>query len=125
LLKKTLFLIAPLAPLVAVAAIATGPTPAFGDTICYGGVPSNPTRVCEVVCHVPYVIGRSLRKALHVIRAHDCSKGTVKRVGRVHKAGYHHLLKLVVKQHPKAGGFYTRGRAVNLKWRWKFQKNKG
>ena len=122
MLKKTLFLIAPLATLGAVAAIATAPTSAAGDQVCVPGTPSYPTPVCFTACSVPSVVGQKLGAAKSLLTQHNCSVGKIKLTGKKHKKGFRRTFRSVVRQSLKAGVNYPDGTAVNLTIRWHFKK---
>jgi hypothetical protein len=72
LLKRLTFLVASLAPFVAVAAIATTPT-AHAAYYCRSGTPTAPTPSCFYYCKVPSVVGLKLHAAaVPTLHAHDC-----------------------------------------------------
>jgi hypothetical protein len=120
-LKKALVLLVPIA---AVAVIALIPTSsASADCVYPPGTPHT-NQYCMLVCHVPAVAGKRLARAKAAIVAHNCLVGKVKTIGKKHKRGFHRVARLVVSQSLKAGVYASPNTSINLKVRWKFQKNR-
>ena len=114
MLKRTVVLLAPLA---AIGALALIPVSAHANYICSGGTASNPSPICEYVCKVPRIVGRTLKKAETLLREHNCRKGEVlKPKSRKHHKGQ----KLVVTaQAPAAGGIYVENQKVGMRVKYK------
>jgi hypothetical protein len=110
LLKRAIVLLAPLA---AVGALALLPVSAHANYVCTGGT----SPICEYVCKVPRVVGRTLKKAETLLRAHNCRKGEVlKPKHKKHPKGE----KLVVTaQAPAAGGVYVVNQKVGVRVKYK------
>jgi beta-lactam-binding protein with PASTA domain len=111
LIKRATVLVASSGVLAALALIPVSaslmPVSASANTVCSGGVYNN--LYCHKICVVPKLRGKTVRRARHLLLAHDCRLGKIFR-----RPGKGVAIGRVLKSRPKRGTKHPRGTKVNI-----------